>query len=195
MRRSVWISIVVGLLVLSVGIGIGLWRGKVNEIDRHGVERRMSGTGTIIDPQNTNGRRQPEDSFVGEYGVARVIDGDTIEIEGGERVRYIGMDTPETVDPEKSVQCFGKEASDENKRLVEGKTVRLEKDTNDRDQYGRLLRYVYVGDTFVNLDLVRLGFAYATPYPPDILHQDWFAETEQSAKDAGLGLWGACSLR
>ena len=76
------------------------------------------------------------------YKVARVIDGDTIELENGERVRYIGMDTPETVHPSKPVQCFGKAASAENSKLVSGKTVRLEKDVSDTDKYGRLLRYV-----------------------------------------------------
>ena len=124
--------------------------------------------------------------------VARVIDGDTIEIEGGERVRYIGMDTPETVDPKKPVQCFGKEASEENRSLVEGKTVRLEKDTSDRDQYGRLLRYVYVGDTFVNLQLVSLGFARADAFPPDTKYQNRITTAKDAARSAGLGLWKTC---
>lgn len=78
--------------------------------------------------------------------VVRVIDGDTIEIEGGDRVRYIGIDTPETVDPRKPVQCYGQEASNKNKELVEGKTVELEKDVSETDKYGRLLRYVWLGD-------------------------------------------------
>ena len=84
------------------------------------------------------------------YNVIRVVDGDTIEIEGGQKVRYIGIDTPETVDPSRPVGCYGKEASDKNKELVEGKIVRLEKDISETDRYGRLLRYIYVGDIFVN---------------------------------------------
>ena len=91
--------------------------------------------------------------------VTKVIDGDTIEIEGGQRVRYIGIDTRETVDPTKPFQCFGVEASNKNKELVSGKRVRLEKDISETDKYGPLLRYVYVGDTFINLELDRNGYA------------------------------------
>src|SRR3990167_4117159 len=125
--------------------------------------------------------------------VIRVVDGDTIEIEGGEKVRYIGIDTPETVDPRKTVQCFGVEASKKNQELVEGKMVRLEKDITDRDKYNRLLRYVYVGDTFINLELVKQGFAYSYSYPPDIKYQDKIVKAQQEAREAKRGLWGACS--
>jgi endonuclease YncB( thermonuclease family) len=133
---------------------------------------------------------------VGDFAkVIRVIDGDTIEIEGGERVRYIGMNTPETVDPRKPVQCFGVEASNENKELVEGKTVRLEKDISERDKYGRLLRYVFIGDIFINLELVKRGFAYADTIPPDIKYQDLFLKAQQSARSAKIGLWRVCPLK
>jgi len=124
--------------------------------------------------------------------VVRVVDGDTIEIEGGEKVRYIGIDTPETVDPRKPVQCFGIEASKKNKELVEGKMVRLEKDITDRDKYRRLLRYIYVGDTFINLELVKQGFAYSYSYPPDIKYQDQFVKAQQEAREEKRGLWNAC---
>lgn len=133
--------------------------------------------------------------FAGSYKVIRVIDGDTIEIEGGERVRYIGMDTPETVDPRNPVQCFGKEASDRNKELVEGKTVRLVKDVSETDKYGRLLRYVYVGDEFINLELVKQGFAYSDTVPPDVKYQSLFIAAQKNARQAGVGLWSACPLR
>ena len=124
-----------------------------------------------------------------EYSkVARVIDGDTIELENGERVRYIGMDTPETVHPSKPVQCFGKAASAENSKLVSGKTVRLEKDVSDTDKYGRLLRYVYVDDVFVNLELVKRGFAFSYSYPPDIKFQNEFLSAEQFARENKIGL-------
>ena len=125
--------------------------------------------------------------------VIRVVDGDTIEIESGEKVRYIGIDTPETVDPRKTVQCFGVEASKKNKELVEGKMVRLEKDITDRDKYNRLLRYIYIGDTFVNLELVKQGFAYSYSYPPDIKYQSQFVKAQQEAREAKRGLWSACS--
>lgn len=124
--------------------------------------------------------------------VIRVIDGDTIEIEGGERIRYIGIDTPETVDPRKPVQCFGVEASNKNKELVEGKMARLEKDITERDKYSRLLRYVWVGDVFVNLELVKQGFAYSYSYPPDIKYQDLFVKAQQEAREAKRGLWNSC---
>lgn len=121
--------------------------------------------------------------------VVYVIDGDTIEIEGGKRVRYIGIDTPETVDPRKPVQCFGKEASDKNKELVSGKGVRLEKDVSETDKYGRLLRYVYIENTFVNDYLVRQGYAYASSYPPDVKYQNQFTQAQTEAKSSKKGLW------
>jgi micrococcal nuclease len=136
----------------------------------------------------------PTSSESGTFKVTRVIDGDTIEIEGGEHVRYIGIDTPETVDPRKPVQCFGIEASKKNKELVEGKMVRLEKDITERDKYGRLLRYVWVGDLFVNLELVKQGFATSYSYPPDIKFQKEFLAAEKEAREAELGLWKACPI-
>ena len=132
------------------------------------------------------------------FFVSRVIDGDTIELENGEKVRYIGIDTPETLDPRKPLQCFGKEASAKNKELVEGKQVRLEKDVTDKDKYGRLLRYVYLGDpdqeltVFVNLELVKQGFAHSYTYPPDVKHQSEFVAAEGEARDANRGLWSSC---
>jgi len=128
------------------------------------------------------------------FKVTRVVDGDTIEIEGGEKVRYIGIDTPETVDPRKPVQCFGIEASKKNKELVEGKTVRLEKDITDRDKYSRLLRYVWVDDLFINLELVKQGFASSYSYPPDIKYQKEFLAAEKEARETERGLWKACPI-
>ncbi len=122
--------------------------------------------------------------------VTKVIDGDTIEIEGGQRVRYIGIDTPETVDPRRPVGCFGKEASNINKELVEGKEVRLEKDISEIDKYGRLLRYVYVDNLFVNDYLVKEGYAKASSYPPDIKYQEQFRKSEEEARLNKKGLWG-----
>lgn len=130
----------------------------------------------------------------GTYLVTRVIDGDTIEIEGGQHIRYIGIDTPETVDPRKPVQCFGVEASNKNKELVSGKRVRLVKDVSETDKYGRLLRYIYVGDTFINLELVKQGYAYSSSYPPDIKYQSQFTDAQRLAKEQNRGLWGACPV-
>ena len=126
--------------------------------------------------------------------VIKVVDGDTIkvEIEGAiYTVRYIGIDTPETVHPSKPVERMGPEASEANRRLVEGQTVYLEKDISETDRYGRLLLYVFLADgTFVNAELVRLGYAQASTYPPDVRYQDLFLEMQQEAREAKRGLWG-----
>ncbi len=124
--------------------------------------------------------------------VSRVIDGDTIELVDGRRVRYIGMDTPEMGDNRKQVQCFAREATEENKRLVEGKTIRLEKDVSETDKYGRLLRYVYVDNVLINDYLVRQGFARVATFPPDISHQEQFLAAEREAREQKKGLWNTC---
>ncbi|MBI2850703.1 MAG: thermonuclease family protein [Chloroflexi bacterium] len=120
----------------------------------------------------------------------RVIDGDTIELQDGRHVRYLGIDTPETVHPTKPVQPFGPEASARNTELVEGKTVYLQKGQRDIDEYGRFLRYVYVDGTFVNAELVAEGLARAYIFDT----ADWYSQTlvqlEQYAKLRQRGLWG-----
>lgn len=126
--------------------------------------------------------------------VVDVIDGDTIKIEGGEIVRYIGMNTPETVDPRRPVECFGKEASVKNEELVQGKVVELEKDISERDVYGRLLRYIWVGDTLINEQLVREGYARVSTYPPDVKYEDVLLESERFARGNEKGLWSSCPL-
>ena len=127
-----------------------------------------------------------------EYAkVVAVVDGDTIKIEGGELVRYIGMNTPETVAPGRPVECFGKEASNKNKELVLGKTVMLEKDVSNRDRYGRLLRYVWDGDTMINEKLVKEGYAQVSTYPPDVKYEETFIQAQREARHNNSGLWGA----
>lgn len=121
--------------------------------------------------------------------VTNVIDGDTFTIEGGAVIRMIGIDTPETVHPSKPVQCFGKEASNKTKELLEGKEVILEKDVSETDKYNRLLRYVYIGDVFINEYLVRDGYAKSSSYPPDIKYQDKFIEAQRKAQEESKGLW------
>lgn len=141
----------------------------------------------------------PPGMEVGE--VVRVVDGDTamIEVDGQEeRVRYIGINAPESAIPDEEPQCYGPEAAEANERLVGGETVYLERDVSDRDQYGRLLRYVWLpgddGDLiFVNQELVRQGFADARRYRPDTSHDDQLQAAEREAKDAGRGMWSACN--
>lgn len=130
-------------------------------------------------------------STLSTFSVSRVIDGDTIQLETGQTVRYIGIDTPETVHPAKPVECFGKEAADKNKELVLGKNVQLEKDVSETDKYGRLLRYVWVGETLVNDNLVRNGFAKSSSYPPDIKYQTQLMEAEREARKNNRGLWSS----
>jgi micrococcal nuclease len=128
--------------------------------------------------------------------VTRVIDGDTIEvsIDGKkERVRYIGIDTPESVHPTQPVECYGTEATAFNTSLVAGKYVRLESDITDRDRYGRLLRYVYHEGVMVNQQLVANGYAHLYTYPPDVAHVDILRRAQQEAREQMRGLWSACT--
>lgn len=124
--------------------------------------------------------------------VVRVVDGDTIKVDiEGEvyTIRYIGVDTPETKHPTKPVEPFGPEAAAKNEELVGGKMVGLEKDVSEVDRYGRLLRYVYVGDLMVNGELVSLGLAQVSTYPPDVKYQEWFLDLQHEAREAGRGMW------
>lgn len=122
--------------------------------------------------------------------VERVVDGDTIIVEDVGRVRLIGVDTPETVHPNRPVEFFGKEASAFTKRLLEGKQVRLEYDQERQDRYGRTLAYVYLADgTFVNAEIIRRGYGHAyTRFP--FRHMEAFRQFEREARDNRRGLWG-----
>ncbi len=126
--------------------------------------------------------------------VVRVIDGDTIQVccVFGDRVkvRYIGVDTPETHHPMKGVEHYGMEAAEANRKMVDGKTVRLEFDVQQLDRYNRLLAYVYLEDgTFVNAWLVEHGYAMVMTVPPNVRHQDLFLKLQREAREAKRGLW------
>ena len=120
--------------------------------------------------------------------VASVIDGDTVELADGRRVRYIGIDTPERDQP------YAADATALNRSLVEGQDVWLETDAQATDQYGRLLAYVWAGDTFVNLELVRQGYATAYTVPPNVRQADAFVQAERAARAAGRGLWAPAGV-
>jgi len=129
--------------------------------------------------------------------VVKVVDGDTIHVQVAgtrEKVRYIGVDTPETKHSAKGVECYGQQAADFNARLVAGQTVRLVRDVEKRDRYGRLLAYVYrVRDgLFVNAELARLGYAQPLSIPPDVRYAERFVALARQARQAGRGLWSAC---
>ena len=118
--------------------------------------------------------------------VARVVDGDTIVLSGGRRVRYIGIDTPEVGARR---EHYGPEAGDFNASLVQGQTVHLEKDVSEVDRFGRLLRFVYADGILVNAELVREGYARARTYRPDTRYAECFAALEREASEARRGMW------
>jgi micrococcal nuclease len=130
--------------------------------------------------------------------VVDVVDGDTVRVRLGretETVRYIGVDTPETVQPGAPVECYGKRASGFNRRLVNGRRVRLLLGRERRDRYGRLLAYVYRAGSerrSVNAALIAAGYGTVLTIPPNTRHADRYRRLERRARHRGLGLWGAC---
>jgi len=130
--------------------------------------------------------------------VVRIVDGDTIIVDrgrGNERLRYIGIDTPETVKPDTPVAWMGPQATAANQALVAGREVVLERDVSETDKYDRLLRYVWLesdaGWLMVNVALLRRGVAQVTTYPPDVAYVERFLQAQRAARDAGAGLWGS----
>ncbi len=125
----------------------------------------------------------------------RAIDGDTIELSNGQRVRYIGIDTPELRERDGSSwvyrpRPYAEEAKDFNRKLVEGKSVRLEFDVQKKDKYDRLLAYVYIDDKMVNLEMVRQGYAMIYTYPPNVKYTEEFLAAQKEAREKNRGLWG-----
>ena len=147
-------------VVLLVGIGIGLGVG-------YGLWHSADSDSSVY-----------EQAFV-----TSVIDGDTVEVADGSRVRYLGIDTPEFG------EYYAAEATERNRALVEGKVVELQGGTRDRDEYGRFLRYVYVDGVFVNAELVAQGYARAYIFDPDDRYSQVLVQLEQYAKLRQRGLW------
>jgi micrococcal nuclease len=139
--------------------------------------------------------------------VTRVVDGDTIEVRVLDRsagpgagrarvgraydVRFIGIDTPESVKPGAPLECFGKEAAAATEALLAGRRVTLVKDSEEADRYGRLLRYVYLGEEMVDARLVANGYASAYAYPPNVRHADLFVQLQREARENDRGLWSS----
>lgn len=131
----------------------------------------------------------------GQVAVVRIVDGDTLIVTGGVRVRLIGINTPESVDPDRPVECFGKEAAAALARLVPpGTPVRLTYDVERTDRFGRTLAYLYrtSDGLFINAALVEQGFAQPATYPPNVAHAAEFAVLAGQARQGRMGLWSAC---
>ena len=144
------------------------------------------------------GSERPGSAEGGRGRVLRVVDGDTTKVRLSgrtETVRYIGIDTPESVKPGTPVQCYGHAASSANRRLVEGREVDLRIGKEPRDRYGRLLAYVYRASDhlFVNAELVERGYARTLTIPPNDAFAGRLARLERAASAAGRGLWSACT--
>jgi micrococcal nuclease len=175
-RRRGWL----GSLLLLALLALAIWRSG----------GQTGGPVATSEQPGTSNVQPAQQAYV-----SRVIDGDTIEVRidgGSDDVRYIGIDTPETVKPGTPVQCFGPQAHDFNQRLVENRIVRLAFDRERRDVYGRLLAYVWLGDRMVNAELVRRGYARTLTIPPNVAHAGLFHRLASAAGRAGRGLWGVC---
>jgi micrococcal nuclease len=136
---------------------------------------------------------QPMNNDLTEAEVSRVVDGDTIEVvidNTTEKVRLIGVDTPETVHPTIGEEPYGRQASDFTKSKLSGQSVGLEFDVEERDRYGRLLAYVWLGDQMFNEVLLREGYAQLATYPPNVKYVDRFTGAQEEARQQQRGLWG-----
>ncbi len=178
-RRQSTITVI---LALSIALNLALAAGLINR------------TPSTSPPPATQTSTKPLPAAGGPptARVIRAVDGDTVEIEGGERVRYLGVDTPETTgNPNVSqAEPLAQEATLFNRTLVEGQVVWLLPDTTDRDRYGRLLRWVFLPDgTFVQAELVRRGYAFVNIVPPDDRFADLLRDLETLAKAQGRGVW------
>jgi micrococcal nuclease len=155
-------SLIIAILLIGIGIGLGLALG-------HGLWHSDNSNSGLYE----------------EALVVSVIDGDTVELADGRHVRYLGIDTPEVGD------YYADEAKARNKDLVEGKTIELQRGSRDQDEYGRLLRYVYVDGVFVNAELVAEGYATAYIFDADDRYSQVLVQLEQYARMKELGLWAA----
>ncbi len=208
-------KLLIYILVLAVVLSIGIWigKGRVNksflndEIQRIAVNNSTQNNIIKQNEENkSNNYNQnnssnednqltsdqlvvlPNVNSLRQAKVIRILDGDTIEIEGGERVRYLGINAPESGQP------FSTEATRENERLVAGRTVSLEFDVQTQDRYQRLLAYVWVGDVLVNEEIVQNGYAVSETIQPNVKYQDIILKAQQEARSACRGLWaGFCS--
>lgn len=179
MERNIPFKIGLFILLILIGLGVFAYMYPTNtatttpQPPRHAHDNASSETGIIV----------------------HITDGDTFDIliDGRKsRVRMLGINTPESVDPRRPVECFGREASNYLKDLINNKQVRLEQDSDKpgTDEYGRLLRYVFLGDTNINEQMIRDGYAYEYTYKSEkYTYQNQFKKAEKFARENKLGLW------
>jgi micrococcal nuclease len=175
------------LLIFGLLIGILLGAGILPPTEGERMVREIKGT---LDAGVATIPSKSSDTTIGR--VVRVIDGDTVVLNNGEHVRYLGIDTPEIGRNGKPSECFAEEAAEKNSALVLGRDVRLIADKEDRDRYGRLLRFVEVDGINVNIALVEGGYATRVYVPPNNALQETLRDAEASAKVFARGLWSAC---
>jgi len=189
-------GIVGGIIVLFIGLAVAL-PTPPTETTQPITTAVATTTATTVATSTVQDNSAPE-----LYTITKVVDGDTVSVSmngATETIRLIGIDTPETVDPRTTVECFGKEASDKAKELLTGKKVRIEKDPSqgDRDKYQRLLAYVYREDgLFINKYMVENGYAYEYTYNTPYKYQSEFKAAQTSAQSSKKGLWapGVCDI-
>ncbi len=204
-RRQRWLQI--GLVLLALFLVAPIFAGGCDESTVADVTTPTAEVIEVAAPSTTTEglttttarptSTEPPTTTTTESGfdveLVRVVDGDTIEArmpDGSvESVRYIGIDTPESVHPSEPVEYMGPEASAYNQRLMEEGPLHLEFDVQERDKYGRLLAYVWAGDVFVNRRLVLDGYAQVSTYPPNVKHESEFLDAQEKARTAVVGLW------
>lgn len=179
------IILVAALVILGLQILFNVWNKQNSDLQISPTVTPVISVTPIVTPDLKNKQLTK---------IIRIVDGDTIVIEGGQKVRYIGVDTPELKHANKKLECFGLEAKEKNTELVLNKNVYMEKDVSEKDKFGRLLRYVWVDNVFVNDYLVRNGYAYIDTFPPDVKYAEQFRNAQKEARENKRGLWNKCKI-
>jgi len=184
MRNRIVGLFLAGLAFLIVGLLIDIPSQNQNSTKGSQLYSHLPGGNTVTpSPEISSILGQQDESSL----VSKVIDGDTVELSTGEKIRLIGINTPETGEP------FSREATEFTKKLTLGKSVRLEFDIQPKDRYQRTLAYVYSGTDFVNLELIKNGLAVSETIQPNVLHQDELVNAQKEAREKCSGIWqGLC---
>lgn len=185
-QKKTLYSFIISLVIILVCLALGIYSKEDMSVlleDTFGISFNSNNINTVDTANISNDL----------FEVLKVVDGDTIEINyngNKEKVRLIGVDTPETVHPTKEVQTYGKEASSFTKSQLTGKKITLEFDVQQRDKYGRLLAYVYLDGKMFNKTLLEEGYAQIATFPPNVKYVDEFKQIQAKAKEEKKGLWG-----